>query len=138
MPYQSSSEIAPFDAVEVCEAVLEAAEGPVHIFGEFDYEEANPLYVDDWTESLYSDETQMLEHFEQVHSYTHLDFTEMNLFTKTLFPQAGEVRYITISMELFTMLRFYKDGTGLLITVEPDEPIGALVDVVQDEIGDDR
>lgn len=127
MPVSDPSGVIDGDADAALAAAREAAEGPLYSFVEYDDEEFNVLYVDDATREFYDDEEQMLEHFERIHSYVHVDFTERELFTEELFPIAERVDYITTAMDFLKIVRVYHGRQGLFLAVEPDEPVAPLV-----------
>jgi len=132
MAITNASKVVSFDAGDVARAVREAATGTVRSVVEYDREEFNPLYVDDVTMSFYPDEERMYEHFEEIHSYVHVDFTEMSLFTDELFPVADDVRYLTAGFDAMTLLRVYFDDEGLFIALDPEEPVEPIVEAVED------
>lgn len=124
--------VVSFEAGEVTQAIQEAGEGAIRSIVEYDKSEFNPLYVDDLTFSFYEDEDAMMAHFEEIHSYVHVDFTEIDLFTQELFPVADRVRYLATSFDTFTLLRIYIDDEGLFIAMDPGEPVEPVVNAVED------
>lgn len=118
------------------EAVEETVEGSLRSFVEFDEETFHLVYVDDVSLSFYEDEAEMMEHFEQIHSYVHLDFMEKGFFTEDIFPLADRVRYITTSLGVFTIVRVYFGDEGLFLALdsgEEVEPVAAAVEAVYEE-----
>jgi hypothetical protein len=99
---------------------------------EFDTEAFGVLYVDDLTLQFYEDESEMLAHFEKIHSYVHADFTEKAFYTEDLFPVSDRVRYIATGFDVFTVVRVYFDDEGLFVTVDRDEPIEPIVEAIED------
>ena len=79
----------------------------------------------------YEDEAAMQEHFDQIHSYVHLDFAEMDLFVDEVLPEANRVEYIATGLDVLTFLRIYVGQEGLFIAVDPDEPIEPIVEAVK-------
>lgn len=135
MPVKNASEVVEFDADAACEAVQATVSGTLRSFVEFDGEAFKPLYVDDATMSFYDDEDHMRAHFSQLHSYVYLDLTEMDLFTDELFPVADRVEYITTALDFFKLVRIYRDGDGVFIALDHDEPVQPVVEAVEDAIG---
>lgn len=127
MPVRNESEIAAFDAAAAFDAMEAVADGPIYSFVEFDKDDFNPIYVDQATVQFYEDVDHMLAHFEEIHSYTNLDFVEMDLFTEDLFPIADEVRYLVVSMDYLQIVRAYRNGDGIFFAIGPDEPIKPLM-----------
>lgn len=131
MPVSNSSEVVSFDADTMTDTVRETVEGSLRSFVEFDEDEFNVLYIDDLTLSFYDDESHMMAHFEEIHSYVHLDFTEMSFYTEDLLPAANRVRYIATSFDVFTVLRVYLDDEGLFVALDPDEPVEPVVEAIE-------
>lgn len=76
----------------------------------------------------------MIEHFDQIHSYVHLDFAEMELFVDELLPVADRVDYIATGMDVLTFVRIYVEREGLFVAVDPDEQIETIVDAVKESV----
>ena len=131
MSLSNPSSVASFDAEAVRETIENSIEGTLRSLVEYDEMTFNPLYVDDLTLSFYDDEDHMMAHFERIHSYIHIDFTEMNLFTDELFPATDRVRYLATGFDMFTLLRVYIDGEGLFLALDPNEPIEPLVQAIE-------
>lgn len=131
MAITNAPEVVSFEAGEVTRAVQEAATGTVRSIVEYDREEFNPLYVDDVTMAFYADEDEMYDHFAEIHSYVHVDFTEMSLFTEELFPVADEVRYLTASFDTMTLLRIYFGDAGVFVSLDPGVPVEPIVEAVE-------
>lgn len=134
MPRRNASELVDFDADAALEAALATVDGPLYSFVEFNVESFNPLYVADETIAMYEDEQQMLAHFEQMHDYVNLDFTEITLFTDNLLPVADEVRYKTTAMDVMKIVRIYRGHDGLFLALAPGEPVEPLVTAIADAI----
>lgn len=126
-----TSTIVGFDATAALEAVRDHPEGELYTFVEFDAEEFNPLYVSPATEAFYEDEAQMLDHFDDIHSYVHLDLVEQDLFTTELFPVADRVRYVVTAMDYLTIVRVYVRQEGIFFAVEDDQVVPALVEAIE-------
>lgn len=134
MPVTRESEIVEFDAVAVREATRDAAEGPVFSLVEFDFEDFNPLYVADETVAMYTDEDHMMEHFERIHDYVNLDFTELQLFTEELLPTEDRVHFITTALDNLKVVRYYRDEQGLFVALSADEEVQSVVDAIEESV----
>lgn len=132
MAITNAPRVVPLEGDDVVRAVLDVADETVQSIVEYDEAEFNPLYVDEVTLALYRNEEQMHAHFEEIHSYVHVDFTEMALFTEELFPVANSVRYLTAGFDTFTLLRVYFDSAGLFIALDPDEQVKPIVQAVEE------
>jgi len=75
MPVSNDPRVVSLDVAAMQAAIEEAVEGSLRSLVEFDADEFNALYVDDLTLQFYEDEDEMQTHFEEIHSYVHLDFT---------------------------------------------------------------
>lgn len=128
---RDTSTIVGFDADAALSAVREKADGDIYTFVEFDAEEFNTLYVSSAAEAFYEDDSQMLAHFEDIHSYVHLDLVEQDLFTTELFPVADRVRYVVTAMDYLTVVRVYVDQEGLFFAVEDDTAVPELVAAIE-------
>lgn len=136
MPRWNEPEIVGFDVEGALDAALEVVDGPLYAFVEYDTDEFNTLYVAEELEAMYPDDETMLGHFERIHSYVHIDFSEMELFTDTIVPIADRVRYIATGMDAFTMVRFYRNHDGLFVALSADEDVDAVADAMDDVLGD--
>lgn len=134
MPVSNPSSVVSFDGDAVRAVLEEGVEGALRSLVEYNHDEFNPLYVDDVTLSFYEDEAAMTAHFERIHSYIHLDFTELDLFTDELFPVSERVRYLSTGFDVFTLVRVYIDREGLFMALDPDEPVEPLVRAVEDAV----
>jgi hypothetical protein len=121
-----------FDAAAMQDAVQDTVEGTVRSLVTFDKQDFEVLYVDDLTEQFYEDEDQMYAHFEEIHSYVHVDFTEKSFYTEDLFPVSERVRYIATGFDIFTVVRIYFDEEGLFLTLDRDEPVKPVVSAVEE------
>lgn len=137
MPITKPPSLVSFDAERVLEAVQETVEGTLRSVVEYDMDSFNPLYVDDVTLAFYEDEDHMMQHFEHIHGYVHLDFHAMNLYTESLFPPTDRVRFIATGFDLFTLLRIYYRDEGLFLALDPDESISPVVTAVEDALWED-
>lgn len=131
----SNPGLTSLDAEAMRDAAADAVDGTLRSFVEFTDEEFRLVYVDDVTRSFYDDESHMMEHFEEIHSYVHIDFTETDFFTDRLFPLASDLRYHATSLDVFTLVRVYFGDEGIFVALdheEPVEPVVAAVEAVHD------
>ncbi|WP_336035353.1 hypothetical protein [Halobacterium yunchengense] len=119
------------DAAAMCSAAEAAVDGTLRSFVEFDDRDFRVLHVDDLTRSFYDDDDHMLAHFEEIHAYVHVDFTEADLFTSELFPAADRVRYLATGFDLFTLVRVYVGDEGVFAALDPDEPVEPVVEAIE-------
>lgn len=136
MSASNSSGITSLDAEAMRDAVQDAVDGTLRSFVEFDADDFEVVYVDDVTRSFYDGEDHMYEHFEEIHSYVHIDFTEVDFFTEELFPVSDHVRYLTTSFDVFTLVRVYFDEEGVFLALDRDEPVEPVVEAIEDVHGD--
>ena len=133
MGVSDSSTVVGFDADAALEAVRDATGDAVRLCVEYTPEEFRVLYADELTTSLYGDADRMVEHFEEVHSYVHIDFTEQDLFAE-LFRGAGEVRSLVTFMDHVVLVRIIVDFEGLFFTLSPGSDVTAAVRAVEGEL----
>ena len=131
---ESTSQLVEFDADAGLTAARETAGDAVYSFIEYDSETFNVLYASEETLALYGGREAMLDHFEEIHSYVHIDFTERDLFSEELLPHAGEVQTIVTRQDRLTLIRLFHGDGGLVISLAPDEPILPLLDAVESAI----
>lgn len=131
MAVSNDPSVVSVDAAAMREAVEETVDGPLRSLVEFDADEFGVLYVDDLTLQFYEDESEMLAHFEEIHSYVHADFTEKAFYTEDLFPVSERVRYIATGFDIFTVVRVYFGDEGLFVTVDRDEPVEPIVEAIE-------
>ncbi|WP_129114299.1 hypothetical protein [Halegenticoccus tardaugens] len=138
MALSNPSTVVSFDAEAALAAIAETVDGSLWALVEYDAESFNPLYVDDAALALYDDEAQMSAHFERIHSYVYLDFSEMELFAD-FFPVAERVEYMVTGMDAFTLVRVYvADREGLFMTLDPAEPVRPVVEAVRESVDGSR
>jgi hypothetical protein len=129
-----NSTLVDFDADAALSAAREVDEDAVHLCVEYTPEEFQTLYADQTTMALYGGDTEaMVEHFEEVHSYVHVDFTEQDLFSD-LFRGAGDVRSFVTFMDHVALVRVLVGHQGLFLTVEPDADVTSVVEAIEDEL----
>ena len=133
MAVSENSTLVDFDADAALTAALEATDDGVFLFVEYTSEGFHTLYADDVTVTLYGDAETMNEHFEEVHSYVHVDFTEQDLFEQ-LFVGAGGVRSFVTYMDNVVLVRVFADGQGLFFTLGPNADVTPAVEAVEDVI----
>ncbi len=132
MPFTNDSAVVDLDVSAVRDAVLETVDGELLSLVEFDVREFNPVYVADATMAMYEDADHMRAHFERIHDYVHLDFTEQDLFTTELLPTEDRVHSITTRMDSITVVRFYHGDEGLFLALEAGEPVEPVVAAIED------
>ncbi|MFC6787043.1 hypothetical protein ACFQFH_14505 [Halobaculum halobium] len=125
-----------FDADAAVAAVHDAFDdgSDLHVVAAFTRDAYDIVYCDEVTESLYADRGEMSEHFDQIHDYAGIDFSEIGLFVDELFPGAGGVEHIATTMEHLTIVRMYAGNDGLLLTLDPSADVAAAVEAVRDAI----
>ncbi|WP_134669919.1 hypothetical protein [Halorussus marinus] len=133
MVVSEESRLVDFDAEAALAAAREVDRDAVHICVEYTESEFHTLYADEATMALYDDRAAMESHFEEVHSYVHIDFTETDLFGE-LFRAAGDVRSFVTVMEHATVLRVLVGSQGLFFSTDPEADVTALVTAVEDAI----
>jgi len=131
------AEIADIDGTRLLRRLRDRVEGRLFALAEYDTERLNLLYLGDAAREMYPSEEVMSDHFETIHSYVHVDFAEIELFTDELFPSAERVEYVVTGMDFLTIIRVYCDGVGIFLSVSPDEPVVPLVEAVRAELGSD-
>lgn len=105
-------------------------DGDLHVVAAFTPETYELVSVDDRTRSFYADEAEMRAHFDRIHEYAGIDFSEIGLFVDDLFPVADGVEYIATGMDYLTLVRVYVGTEGLLLSLDPDVDVAAVVDAV--------
>lgn len=122
---------ATLDGDRLVERLRDRVQGTLFAVATYDVEDVDLLYVSDAARNFYESEEQMYDHFETIHSYVHVDFVEMELFTDELFPLAEDVEYVVTSMDFLKLVRVYEGDVGVFFSIEPDEPVVPLVEVVR-------
>ena len=134
MEVSENSTLVDFDADAALDAAREAVDEGVHLCVEYTTEEFETLYADETTLALYAgDPEAMDDHFEEVHSYVHVDFTEQDLFSD-LFRGAGEVRSLVTFMDHVALVRILVDQQGMFLTTDPDADVTAVVEAIEAEV----
>ncbi|MFC7136015.1 hypothetical protein ACFQRB_04490 [Halobaculum litoreum] len=88
------------------------------------------MYVDDPTRAAYDDDAEMAAHFDRIHQYAGIDFSEIGLFVDDLFPAAEGVEYLATGMDYLTVVRVFLGDEGLLLSLDPDADVARVVDAV--------
>jgi hypothetical protein len=133
MVVSEDSTLVDFDADAALASARESFEDEIRLCVEYTAEEFHTLYADETTLTLYGDREQMADHFEEVHSYVHVDFTERDLF-RDLFVGAGGVRSFVAQMEHVTLIRVLDGEQGLFLSVTPETDVTGIVEAVEAEL----
>ncbi|WP_276301787.1 hypothetical protein [Halorussus lipolyticus] len=133
MVVSEDSKLVDFDADAALASAREEFEGEIRLCVEYTADEFHTLYADETTLALYGDREQMADHFEEVHSYVHVDFTERDLF-EDVFVGAGGVRSFVAQMDHVTLVRVLSGQQGLFFSTDPGAEVTALVEAVEDEL----
>lgn len=131
MPVSNQPGLTSLDVAAMRSAVEDTVDGTLRSFAEFDADDFNLVYVDDVSVAFYDDEEHMHAHFEEIHSYVHIDFTEIDFFTEELFPAANRVRYLTTAFDLFTLVRVYFGDEGLFLALDRDEAVEPVIEAIE-------
>lgn len=127
MPEVASPEIVDIDAGAALDAAR-AGDATLHSLVEFDRHTFNTLYASEETQALYDSGAAMEAHFERIHDYVNIDFTEIELFTQDLFSVADAVRYKATALDVLTIVRVYADRQrGLFFAIESGDSVEPLV-----------
>jgi hypothetical protein len=133
MAVSEDSTLVDFDADAALASVRESFAEEIRLCVEYTAEEFHTLYADETTLTLYGDREQMVDHFEEVHSYVHVDFTERDLF-RDIFVGAGGVRSFVAQMEHVTLIRILDGEQGLFLSVVPETDVTGVVEAVEAEL----
>ena len=133
MAVSENSTLVDFDADAALAAVREVNEDALHLCIEYTPETFRTMYADELTMSLYGDREEMESHFEEVHSFVHIDFSEKDMFGD-LFRGAGDVRSFVTFMDHVALVRVLVEREGLFFTLDPDSDVTAAVQAVEGEI----
>jgi len=125
------STLVDFDAEAACTAVREVVGDDLLVCVVFTTDDHEILHVADGVRDLYGSEDRMRDHFEEIHSYVHLDFTERRLFEDVV---GGGVRAMVTYMDQATLVRVVGEREGLFVTLAPDAPVTAVVDAAEAEL----
>lgn len=122
-----------FDAGAAVDAAADAAGEDLLLAVVYDRERFEILRVAEVVRSFYEDDAAMREHFADVHSYVHLDFTERELF-EDLFVGAGAVRSFTTHMDQLVAVRVISGTEGLFVSLVPGTPVRDVLAAVEEQI----
>ncbi|MFC6733172.1 MULTISPECIES: hypothetical protein [unclassified Haladaptatus] len=122
--------VVGFDVESAIEAAHAVVGDDLLIGVEYDREAFNILYVTEPVSSLYTDDAQMESHFDSIHSYVHLDFTERELF-KDLFVDPVGVRAFVTYMGNMIAIRFMAGEDGLFLGLAPGAEVTDVVSQVE-------
>ncbi|PSP97880.1 hypothetical protein BRC94_09300 [Halobacteriales archaeon QS_5_70_17] len=125
--------VSSFDPDAAVDAAADVAGEDLLLAVAYDDERFEVLRVADVVRSFYENDAAMREHFADVHSYVHLDFTERNLF-EDLFVGAGEVRAFATHMDHLVAVRVVAETEGLFLSLAPGGPTREVVAAVGDRI----
>jgi len=133
MALTQASTLVSFDADAALAAVRDQVGEGLLAGVEFTTDDHRTLYAADVVVELYGDEAAMLDHFEEIHRYVHVDFTERELFEDVV--GGGDVRAMVTYMDHATLVRVIDEREGLFVTVAPDAEVTAVVEAVEAELG---
>lgn len=119
------------DAGAAVEAARSVAGDGVRTVVSFDRKGFDVVYVDDVVDDFYEDREHMHAHYEQIHSYVNVDFTEQDLFVEELFPVAEDVRYMATGLDFSTLVRVYVGTEGLFLSLDKGIDVEAVVDAIE-------
>ncbi|WP_135852884.1 hypothetical protein [Halorussus salinus] len=135
MADSEDSTLVEFDADAALAAARDEEGASVRLCVEYTPDEFHTLYADETTMALYAgSESEMRDHFEEVHGYVHVDFTEQDLFGD-LFRGAGEVRSFVTYMDHVTLVRVLVGQQGLFLSLSPDSAVTPVVETVEGVVG---
>lgn len=132
-----SDDVVSFDVdatVEAIRGALDGEAGDVHAIAVYTPDAYELAYVDGVTRSFYDDDERMAAHFDRIHRYAGIDFSEIELFVDDLFPVAGGVEYIATGMEHLTVIRVYAGDEGVFVSAEPSIDPSAVVEAVREAV----
>ncbi|PSP48725.1 hypothetical protein BRC75_05905 [Halobacteriales archaeon QH_7_69_31] len=117
------------------EALRAGTDGPVYTLVRFYPYDFEVLYVDDAMNDLYPGGSAMDDHFERIFDYVGIDFAERALFTDVLLSGAGDVRYMTTSLDSIKVVRAYGgEDVGVFVALDPEEAVPPVVEVVTEHL----
>ncbi|WP_336359715.1 hypothetical protein [Haladaptatus sp. ZSTT2] len=133
MNFTGTTAVVDFDAEAALEAAASVPDAEVLIGVEYNTEAFNILYVSETVDALYRDRDQMEAHFDTIHSYVHLDFTERELF-KDLFVDPDGVRAFVTYMGNMIAIRVLSGDDGLFIGLAPGSVATEVVNRVEEAV----
>ncbi|MXR41768.1 hypothetical protein GRX01_10525 [Halobaculum sp. WSA2] len=132
-------EVVSFDVDAATAAIRDALDdgSDLHVVAAFTAEAYEIVHCDEFTRAFYADDEEMGAHFDRIHRYAGIDFSEIGLFVDELFPVAGGVEYVATGMEHLTIVRVYTGREGLLLTLDPGVDVTTAIEAVRDAIDRD-
>lgn len=130
MTISNASTLVEFDADGAVDALHDAAGDSLRLCIEYDSEEFTTLYADERTISQYETERELIDHFEEIFSYAHIDFVEKELFEDVL-RVAGGVRSFVTYLDHLIIVRALVGQEGLFFAVGPDSNVTGLLETVE-------
>ena len=113
------------------ESLHDRVDGTLYSVVRFGADDFEVMYTAEATRAMYDDDDTMLEYFRRIFDYIGIDFAEKALFSDVLLSGQGTVRYMTTCMASVKLVRIYAGSEGVLVTVDPEEPVPRLADVVE-------
>lgn len=126
-------QLVDYDVEAALDAARETAGDGLLLCVAFTGKEFEPLYVADEVAELYGGEEAMRDHFGDIHSYVHLDFTERDLFEELFIDPDGVNAFVTC-MGSMTAVRVLDDRHGIFLGLRPDCPINETVRAVDEAL----
>ncbi|MFC7070881.1 hypothetical protein [Halobaculum lipolyticum] len=127
-----------FDVDAAVAAIRDAVDDEdVHVVAAFTPDTYELLSVDERTRSRYTEEAAMRAHFDRIHEYAGIDFSEIGLFVDDLFPVADGVEYIATGMDYLTLVRVFVGTEGLLLSLAPRVDVAPVVEAVDGAVDAD-
>jgi hypothetical protein len=134
MAIDSESTLVDFDADAAVDAAGDVAGDDLLVAVEFTDDDHETLHVADAVVEMYGGEASMREHFEEIQSYVHVDFTERQLFEDVV--GGGDVRAVVTYMDHATLARVLNEREGLFVTLSPSAPVTPVVETVEDVLAE--
>lgn len=135
----TSESVVSFDVDAVIAAIEDALDDAdsLHVVAPFTPETYELAYVDDLTHSFYRDDEEMTAHFDRIHEYAGIDFSEIGLVVDDLFPIANGVEYIATGLDYLTVVRVYTGREGLFVSLDPGAEPSVVVEAMRDAVDAD-
>ncbi|WP_277554304.1 hypothetical protein [Halobaculum limi] len=135
----TSESVVSFDVDAVIAAIEDALDDAdsLHVVAPFTPETYELAYVDDLTHSFYRDDEEMTAHFDRIHEYAGIDFSEIGLVVDDLFPIANGVEYIATGLDYLTVVRVYTGREGLFVSLDPGADPTVVVEAMRDAVDAD-
>jgi hypothetical protein len=139
----SDSDVVSFDvgaAIAGIESAIAGIESAIadpdvlHVVAVFTPDTYELAYTDDLAKSFYPSDDEMTAHFDRIHQYAGIDFSEIGLFVDDLFPVADGLEYMVTGLDYMTLVRVYAGQEGLFLSVDPGTDPTVVVDGIRDAI----